>query len=415
MSSINAPKGTFDVLPAASRGYENVEQVASRVLGRAGYRRIETPIFESTELFARGVGESTDIVSKEMYSFDDGGGRSVTLRPEGTASVCRAYIEHGMHKLQQPVRLWYSGSFFRHEAPQAGRFRQFHQIGAEAFGSNRPELDAESILLLAEVLEDCGVKGLRLRLSTLGSTEARLVWREKLSSYLRQNESGLSAEVKSRIDSNPLRAFDSGDPSTQSIMESAPLLLDELEGADLEHFETVKELLDSAGIGYEVDPRLVRGLDYYGRTVFEFTSDQLGAQSGVGGGGRYDGLIEMLGGTATPGIGWAAGVERILLAGGGSDDQSDSCDLLVIATDRASLNDSFAVVNQLRRAGVRARLESGGRSVKAGFKHADKIGADHVAIVGAEGVQLKDLSNGEQVDVPSPSDLFDAVIEKIKS
>ena len=265
------------------------------------------------------------------------------------------------------------------------------------------------------MLEGCDVKGLRLRLGTLGSTEVRLAWREKLSGYLRENESRLSNEVRSRIDTNPLRAFDSGDPSTQAVMESAPLLLDELDGEDLEHFETVKQLLEAADISFEVDPRLVRGLDYYCRTVFEFTSDQLGAQSGVGGGGRYDGLIEMLGGAATPGIGWAAGVERILLAGGTSDDLSDSCDVLVVATDQESLTESFAVVSQLRRAGVRARLESAGRSVKAGFKHADKIGAGHVAIVGADGVQLKDLSNGEQVDVPSPSDLVGAVIEKIKS
>jgi histidyl-tRNA synthetase len=415
MSGLKAPKGTFDVLPASAAAYELVETVAGEVLGRAGYRRISTPIFESTELFSRGVGESTDIVAKEMYSFDDGGGRSMTLRPEGTASVCRAYVEHGMHKQQQPVRLWYSGPFFRHEAPQAGRHRQFHQIGAEAFGSDRPELDAESILLLSEVLEKLGVAGIRLRLGTLGSTDVRLDWREKLSAYLRQNEDRLSAEVRSRIDSNPLRAFDSSDPSTQEVMQAAPLLLDELTGDDLDHFETVKALLDAAGIHYEVDPRLVRGLDYYCRTVFEFSSDRLGAQSGVGGGGRYDGLVEMLGGQPTPAIGWAAGIERILLSSEASSVGQDSCELLVLSLDRGGLEAGFALAAQARAEGISARLEAGGRSVKAAFKHADKIGAQFVAIIDADGIQLKDLASGEQVVHPSPSVLISTLRDKITS
>lgn len=413
MTSIKAPKGTFDVLPAAADGYARVEEVAGGILRRAGYRRIATPIFESTDLFSRGVGESTDIVAKEMYSFDDGGGRSMTLRPEGTASVCRAYVEHGMHKLQQPVRLWYSGPFFRHEAPQAGRHRQFHQIGAEAFGSDRPELDAEAVLLLAEVLEACGVEGVRLRLGTLGSTEARLQWREQLASYLRANEDRLSSEVRERIDSNPLRAFDSSDPSTQDVMKEAPLLLDQLMGEDLEHFETVKALLESAGVPFEVDPRLVRGLDYYCRTVFEFTSDKLGAQSGVGGGGRYDGLVELIGGQPAPAIGWAAGVERILIASGEASEPSESCDVLVVSADESMLAESFSIVDQLRKTGLSARLEVGGRSIKASFKHADKIGARAVAIVEPDSIQLKDLGSSEQVVLSSPQDLIAALAAKI--
>ncbi|MEI7890058.1 MAG: histidine--tRNA ligase, partial [Actinomycetes bacterium] len=375
MSDLQAPKGTFDVLPDKESDYSEVEAVAARVLGRAGYARIQTPIFESTELFARGVGESTDIVGKEMYSFDDGGGRSVTLRPEGTAAICRAYIENGMHKLPQPTRVWYSGPFFRHEAPQAGRFRQFHQIGAEALGSDRPELDAEMVLLLAEVLEELAVGDLRLRLGSLGSTEARLAYRELLQAHLRANQDKLSEDVKRRIDVNPLRAFDSADPSTQEVMATAPLLLDSLDTVDAEHFQVVRELLDAAGLAYEVDPRLVRGLDYYGRTVFEFTSDRLGAQSGVGGGGRYDGLMEILGGQPTPGIGWAAGVERILLARDEQEFVEPSCDLLVVALESSRLADAFVLANLARSQGIEARLEVTGRSVKASLKHANKIGA----------------------------------------
>ncbi|CAB4858525.1 MAG: histidine--tRNA ligase [Actinobacteria bacterium] len=409
MSELQAPKGTFDVLPDKEADYSEVEAVAARVLGRAGYARIQTPIFESTELFARGVGESTDIVAKEMYSFDDGGGRSVTLRPEGTAAICRSYIQNGMHKLPQPIRVWYSGPFFRHEAPQAGRFRQFHQIGAEALGSDRPELDAEMVLLLAEVLEELSVGDLRLRLGSLGSTETRLTYRELLQAHLRANQDKLSEDVRSRIDVNPLRAFDSADPSTQEVMATAPLLLNSLDSVDAEHFQVVRELLDAAGVAYEVDPRLVRGLDYYGRTVFEFTSDRLGAQSGVGGGGRYDGLMELLGGPATPGIGWAAGVERILLARDQRDAPEPSCDLLVVALEADRLNDAFVLANLARSQGIEARLEVTGRSVKASLKHANKIGARGVALLDSSGDQLKNMDTGEQIAAESVATLLDAL------
>ena len=313
---IQAPRGTFDVLPEDAARREYLEAQAKRILGAAGYRRIETPTFESTELFARGVGEATDIVQKEMYTFDDGGGRSLTLRPEGTAPVCRAYIEHGMHKLPQPVKFWYLSSFFRAEAPQRGRYRQFWQVGAEAIGSAGPETDAELILLLADLLEALGVREVRLRLSSLGTPETRLAYREELGRYLRQHEDRLSDEVRSRIDLNPMRAFDASDHGTREVMQDAPTLLERLADEDAAHFEQVKSLLDDAGVRYELDPTLVRGLDYYTRTVFEFTSDALGAQSGVGGGGRYDGLMEQLDGPPTPASGWAAGVERMLLAAG---------------------------------------------------------------------------------------------------
>jgi histidyl-tRNA synthetase len=313
---IQAPRGTFDVLPEEAARREHLESQVRRVFSAAGYRRIETPMFEATELFTRGVGEATDIVQKEMYTFDDGGGRSLTLRPEGTAPVCRAYIEHGMHKLAQPVKLWYLSSFFRSEAPQRGRYRQFWQVGAEAIGSAHPETDAELIVLLADLLDALVVRDVHLRISSLGTPETRVEYRRELTGYLRAHQDALSEDVRARIELNPMRAFDSADPRTEDVMREAPKLLERLSDADAAHFAAVRSLLDDAGVAYELDPTLVRGLDYYTRTVFEFTSDALGAQSGVGGGGRYDRLIEQLDGAPTPACGFAAGVERMLLAAG---------------------------------------------------------------------------------------------------
>ena len=309
-----APKGTFDVLPADEAARAAVHAAAARRLAAAGYGRIETPMFEDTGLFERGVGESTDIVRKEMFTFEDQGGRSITLRPEGTAPICRAYVEHGMHRLPQPVKLWYRGPFFRYERPQEGRFRQFNQIGAEAIGAGSAMVDAELIILLAGAFADLGIPDAELLLSSLGSPAARAGYRDELSGYLREHEGDLSDDVRDRIDANPMRAFDSDHAGTRAVMERAPLMLDRLAGEDAEHFAEVRSLLDDAGVAYTLDGSLVRGLDYYNRTVFEFNCDRLGAQSGLGGGGRYDGLVELLGGPPTPAVGWAAGVERILLA-----------------------------------------------------------------------------------------------------
>ena len=286
MSKLTAPRGTFDILPEQASMRAEVERTARELLEAAGYGRIETPTFEATELFARGVGEATDIVQKEMYSFDDGGGRSLTLRPEGTAPVCRAYVEHGMHKLPQPVRLYYLSSFFRAERPQAGRYRQFWQLGIEALGSVDPAVDAETIALLATILARLGVSDVRLRLSSLGSPDTRAAYREDLGAYLRAHVDALAPAVRERIELNPLRAFDSDDPGTREVMAGAPRLLDRLDADDAAHFAAVRELLDRAGVAHEIDSTLVRGLDYYTRTLFEFTSDALGAQSGVAGGGR---------------------------------------------------------------------------------------------------------------------------------
>jgi histidyl-tRNA synthetase len=398
---IQAPRGTSDVLPDSAQVRGRLEASAQRILERAGYGRIETPTFEATELFARGVGESTDVVQKEMYTFNEGEGESFTLRPEGTAPVCRAYMEHGMHKLPQPVRLWYLSSFFRRERPQKGRYRQFWQIGAEAIGSDDPAVDAESILLLAEILEAASTLDLRLRLSSLGTPDTRAAYRDELQRFLRAHEDDLSQDVRDRIDLNPLRAFDADHPGTRQIMQQAPLLLDRLTDDDREHFDAVKQLLDAADLAYEVDPTLVRGLDYYTRTVFEFTSDALGAQSGVGGGGRYDGLIEQIGGQPTPGMGWAAGVERILLASPPQPAAAPPVDLFVAYAKPELKDQAFRLAADARRAGHAARVELGGRSLKGQLKQADRAGARYVAILGDEGTALKDMETGEQREVES--------------
>ncbi len=396
---LQAPRGTFDVLPQAADARAALEATAKRVLEGAGYRRIETPTFELTDVFARGVGESTDIVQKEMYTFDDGGGRSVTLRPEGTAPICRAYAEHGMHKLPQPVKLWYLSSFFRSEKPQAGRYRQFWQVGAEALGSDDPAVDAESILLLATLLEELDVRDVRLRLGSLGTAAARAAYRDDLQTYLREHSAQLSAEVRARIELNPLRAFDSDHPATREVMSGAPRLLAQLDDDDAEHFATVLELLGQAGLEYEVDTTLVRGLDYYTRTVFEFTSGALGAQSAVGGGGRYDGLVAQLGGPATPGCGWAAGVERMLMAAADQPIAAPPVDLYVALDGPRAGAAAFALAAEARRARLHAQLELGGRSLKGQLKQADRLDARYVAIVGDERTVLKDMASGEQQDL----------------
>ena len=393
---IKAPRGTFDVLGEQASARTSLEAAARAVLEGAGYERIETPAFEATELFARGVGESTDIVRKEMFNVDDGSERSLTLRPEGTAPVCRAYVEHGMHKRRQPVKLWYLSAFFRHERAQAGRYRQFWQVGAEALGSDDPALDAESIVLLAELLEGMGVRGTRLRLSSLGSREGRGEYRERLKAHLRAHEESLSEEVRGRIELNPLRAFDSDHEGTRRVMDGAPRLLEHLSDEDAEHFERVRELLEVANVAYEVDSTLVRGLDYYTRTVFEFTSEALGAQSGVGGGGRYDGLVERLGGPPTPGVGWAAGVERMMLAGDAQPTAASPVELFVATERPGSTRAAFGILTEARSAGVRAQMELGGRSLKGQLGHANALGARYVAIVEGSETVLRDMEEGGQ-------------------
>ena len=406
---LQAPKGTFDVLPEAGAARLHLLSTADNVLGSAGYAPMETPIFEDTELFARGVGEATDIVQKEMFTFEDKAGRSLTLRPEGTAGICRAYVEHGMHKRPQPVKVWYWGPFFRHEAPQAGRFRQFTQVGAEAVGSDDPALDAELILLLRDLLQAAGVESRRLLLSSLGAPETRREYVDELRDFLRARESELSDDVRARLDANPLRAFDSDHEGTRRVTSDAPMLLDRLEPDDAEHFAEVRALLDEAGVEYQLEPRLVRGLDYYTRTVFEFESDELGAQRGLGGGGRYDRLVEQLGGPPTPAIGWAAGVERIELAATGRIAAYWSLPVFVALAKPEARRTAFEIARRLREAGEKAELEHAGRSLKGQLKHADRIGAKAVVIVG-DGIEVKDMDSGDQ----SPADGVEDAVERAR-
>jgi histidyl-tRNA synthetase len=410
-SKLKAPRGTFDVLGEQAAARAQLEARARAILEGAGYERIETPAFEATELFARGVGESTDIVRKEMFTFEDAAGRSLTLRPEGTAPVCRAYVEHGMHKRRQPVKLWYLSSFFRHERAQAGRYREFWQVGAEALGSDDPAVDAESIALLAALLDRVGVRDVRMRLSSLGSPHTRVEYRERLQEHLRKHEGSLAPEVRERIELNPLRAFDSDHPGTREVMKSAPLLLDQLDAEDAEHFEAVRALLDEASVPYEIDPTLVRGLDYYTRTVFEFTSDALGAQSGVGGGGRYDGLVESLGGPPTPGMGWAAGVERILLAGSPPAEAGSPVELFLAldGNGEGARKAAFRLLAEARSADVRAQMDLAGRSLKGQLGHANALGARYVAIIGEAGAVLKDMESGGQEEI-APEAIVHAVL-----
>jgi histidyl-tRNA synthetase len=405
-SKFQAPRGTFDILPEAARGRARLERAAAEIFARAGYEPIATPAIEDTALFERGVGRSTDIVRKEMFTFEDKGERSLTLRPEGTASICRAYLEHGMHKLAQPVKLSYLGPFFRHERPQAGRYRQFHQLGIECIGTDSPLADAEVIMLLSDLLGELGVPGVELRLGSLGSFEARRAYLDDLKAHLHANEADLSRDVRERIDINPLRAFDADDEGTRGVMASAPTIVGQLEGGDAEHFEAVRSLLDAAGIAYVVDPTLVRGLDYYTRTIFSFVCDQLGAQSEIGGGGRYDGLIEQLGGPPTPAVGFAAGIERILLA---LDEEVPAAgrDAFVAITDPGQRERAMALAVELRRAGLSAEVDLAGRGLKGQLKHADRIGARRVLILEADGsAKLRDMETGEQRDA-DPGNLVD--------
>jgi histidyl-tRNA synthetase len=392
-----APRGTFDVLPDAARTRGRIQRAAEEIFARAGYEPISTPSFEDTELFERGVGHSTDIVRKEMFTFEDKGGRSLTLRPEGTAPICRAYVEHGMQALAQPVKLFYTGPFFRHERPQAGRYRQFHQLGAEAIGTDSPLADAETIGLLAGLLAELGVPGVELRLGSLGSLDTRKAYLEELTAHLHAHEGKLAKEVRERIDANPLRAFDSGDEGTRAVMAEAPKLVERLEGEDAEHFSEVCALLDASGVEYTIDPTLVRGLDYYTRTIFSFTCDRLGAQSEIGGGGRYDGLVEQLGGRPAPAVGWAAGVERIMLA---LDEQEppQGRDVFIAVGDEERSGRSLALLlaGELRKAGLSAEIDLGGRGLKGQFKYADRIGARRVLILEGGAAQLRDMTSGEQ-------------------
>lgn len=392
------------MLPAEHLVRSRIIETAAQVFRESAFGQITTPTFEDTELFARGVGVSTDIVRKEMYTFEDLGGRSLTLRPEGTAAVARAYVQHGMHKLPQPVKLWYAAPMFRHEAPQSGRYREHWQIGAEAIGSQDPLLDAEAIAVLAEIYRRLEVPDVRLRIGSMGDEESRVPYRALLLEYLESRRADLPEDATGRMSQNPLRLFDHKDPKVIAVMADAPLLVDHLGPVAREHQERVFEALSALGIDYQVDSRLVRGLDYYTHTVFEFTCDRLGAQSGIGGGGRYDRLVAELGGSDSPGVGFGSGIERITLALA-DDAAGGGIDCYVAIPDEALRAKLLPFVTDLRRSGLRVETDLRGRSMKAMMRHAASLGARWALIVGPqehqEGVaSVRDMESGEQRAVP---------------
>ncbi|MGW7157511.1 histidine--tRNA ligase, partial [Streptomyces sp. NPDC054887] len=415
MSTFKAPKGTYDLIPPDSAKFLAVREAISAPLRNSGYGYIETPGFEDVALFSRGVGESTDIVSKEMYAFETKGGDKLALRPEGTASVLRAALEANLHKSGNlPVKLWYSGSYYRYERPQKGRYRHFSQVGAEAIGAEDPALDAELIILADQAYRSLGLREFRILLNSLGDKECRPVYREALQGFLRDLE--LDEDTRRRIEINPLRVLDDKRAEVQKQLVGAPMLRDYLCDACKAYHEQVRELLNAAGVAYEDDEKLVRGLDYYTRTTFEFVHDGLGSQSAVGGGGRYDGLSEMIGGPALPSVGWALGVDRTVLAleaEGVELDLPATTSVYAVPLGEEARRVLFGTVTELRRAGVAADFAYGGKGLKGAMKNANRSGARYTIVAGerdlADGqVQLKDMETGEQVPVA-----LDAVTDEI--
>lgn len=405
MSRFQAPKGVPDYLPPDSAAFVAVRDGLLRAARSAGYGDIELPIFEDTALFARGVGESTDVVSKEMYTFADRGDRSVTLRPEGTASVMRAVIEHGLDRGALPVKLCYAGPFFRYERPQAGRYRQLQQVGVEAIGVDDPALDAEVITVADAGFRSLGLDGFRLEITSLGDDTCRAQYREVLQEFLFGLD--LDEATRARAALNPLRVLDDKRPEVRELTAGAPLMLDYLSDGAKQHFDTVLAYLDAVGVPYAVNPRLVRGLDYYTKTTFEFVHDGLGAQSGIGGGGRYDGLMTQLGGADLSGIGFGLGVDRTLLAlqsEGKSVGDTNRCEVFGVPLgDRAKL-ELARLAAQLRAGGVRVDFAYGDRGIKGAMRAADRSGARIALVAGDRDVEagtvgVKDLSTGAQVDV----------------
>lgn len=419
MSTFKAPKGTYDLIPPFSATYLAVRDAIAAPLRTSGYGYVETPGFEDVNLFARGVGESTDIVTKEMYAFETKGGDKLALRPEGTASVLRAALEASLHKQGNlPVKLWYSGSYYRYERPQKGRYRHFSQVGAEAIGAEDPALDAELIILADQAYRSLGLRNFRILLNSLGDKECRPVYREALQTFLRGLD--LDEETLRRAEINPLRVLDDKRADVQKQLVDAPLLRDYLCDACKAYHEEVRALITAAGVVFEDDPKLVRGLDYYTRTTFEFVHDGLGSQSAVGGGGRYDGLSEMIGGPALPSVGWALGVDRTVLAleaEGVELDIPPATSVFAVAIGEEARRVLFGKVTELRRAGIAADFSFGGKGLKGSMKDANRSGARLTVVAGerdlAEGVvQLKDMESGEQQPV-ALDELVDAVKAKL--
>ena len=397
---IQAPKGVSEYVPPRSEAFEFVRESLIEPARKAGYQLIELPVFEDTELFTRGVGESTDVVSKEMYTFQDRGDRSITLRPEGTAGVMRAVIEHGLDRGQLPAKLWYSGQFFRAERPQAGRYRQFYQVGIEAIGLDDAAIDAEVIAIADAGFKAIGLSKYRLEITSLGDADSRAAHRVDLVKFIAGMK--LDEATTARAALNPLRLFDDKRPEIKDAMAKAPLLVDYLSESSRAHFEQVKKYLDVLGISYVLNPRMVRGLDYYTGTTFEFVHELLGAQSGIGGGGRYDGLMAELGGQSLSGIGFGLGVDRALLAAeaeGVINENSFVSDLFIIPLGDAAKEMAMKIASQLRNAGKSIEIAFGDRALKGAMKGADKSGARYVIVLGeseisSATVELKEMKTG---------------------
>lgn len=413
----NAPRGTKDILPDTVGDWNYVEGEIRELCRRFGYSEIRTPIFEHTELFQRGIGEGTDVVDKEMYTFTDRGERSITLRPENTASAVRAYLQNKLYAQSNLVKLFYIGSMFRYDRPQAGRMREFHQFGVEALGEANPAVDAEVILLAMNLLEGLGLKDLELSINSVGCPKCRSKYRTMLQDFFRDKLEDLCEDCRSRFERSPLRILDCKKDSDKPYMADAPKITDCLCEECAEHFAKLKELLTSAGISFTHDPRLVRGLDYYTKTAFEIKYPPLGAQSAVAGGGRYDGLIEEMGGNPTPAVGFATGLERLLLALESQNllpEKNRTVDAYVVALGEAAQAEGFKLLNSLRQQGLSAAMDFAGRSMKAQMKQANKLGAKYSVILGedeiAEGVvMLRSMEDSSQAKVP-----MNQVAEKIK-
>ncbi|PSP03249.1 MAG: histidine--tRNA ligase [Cyanobacteria bacterium SW_7_48_12] len=405
MGAIQLIRGTRDILPEEAYYWQQVEAVARQILNRAVYQEIRPPIFEQTALFERGIGEATDVVSKEMYTFRDLGDRSIPLRPEGTAGVVRAFIEHNLHT-QGVKRLWYGGSMFRYERPQAGRQRQFHQIGVELIGSADPRADVEVIAIATDILQTLGLKSLRLDLNSVGNPEERQRYREALVSYLTPYAQELDQDSQERLHRNPIRILDSKDKRTQEITQNAPTILDHLGSESQAHFEKVQQRLTDLGIDYQINPYLVRGLDYYTHTAFEIQSDDLGAQATVCGGGRYDGLVAQLGGPDTPAVGWAIGMERlILLLQKLQAAPTPSPDFYVVSRGDRAEAQALLLAQKLRQSEMKVELDLSGSAFTKQFKRADRSGAVACLVLGdaeAENhtVQLKWMASQQQRTIP---------------
>lgn len=413
-SSFAAPKGIPEYTPPDSAAFAHVRDTLVAAATRAGYGLLELPVFEDTGLYARGVGESTDVVSKEMYTFADRGERSVTLRPEGTAGVVRSVIEHGLDRVGLPVKVYYAGPFFRYERPQAGRYRQLQQVGVEAIGVDDPALDAEVIAVADEGYRALGLRGYRLELTSLGDDECRPAYRDLLTDFLSRLDLDDATRERARV--NPLRVLDDKRPEVRALTADAPLLLHHLSPAAKDHHAAVKAHLDDLGVAYVENPRMVRGLDYYTKTTFEFVHDGLGAQSGIGGGGRYDGLMETLGGQPLSGVGFGIGVDRTLLAcraEGVTPWTEARVEVFGVPLGEAAKRRLVVLAGELRRAGVRVDLAYGGRGLKGAMKAADRSGARYALVLGdrdldAGTVGVKELGSGEQRSVP-----LDAVVDEL--